>query len=59
MKCRDIIHELQRAGWHLKRHGKRHDLYVNPTNAEKESIMWHVEMKESLCMLIRKELGLK
>ncbi|MFQ5887857.1 MAG: type II toxin-antitoxin system HicA family toxin [Candidatus Hydrothermarchaeales archaeon] len=59
MKRRNLIKELVAAGCYLKRHGKRHDIYTNPKNGRKAPIPRHSEIKDSLCELIRKQLGLK
>lgn len=59
MKRRDFIRELIDAGCYLKRHGKKHDIYANPKTGKKTPIPRHSEIKESLCELIRKQLGLK
>ncbi len=58
MKRSELLRELHRAGCHLHRHGGRHDLYLNPTNGKKAPIPRHNEIKNSLCELIRKQLGL-
>jgi hypothetical protein len=44
---------------HFKRHGKKHDIYTNPINGTQAPIPRHPEIKESLCKLIKKQLGLK
>ena len=59
MKRRDFIRELIQAGCYLDRHGKKHDLYVNPKNGRKAPVPRHAEIKNSLCELIREQLGLK
>ena len=59
MNRRELIRELTREGCQLERHGKRHDLYVNPKTGQKAPIPRHNEIKNSLCELIRKQLGLK
>ena len=59
MKRRDFIRELTQAGCYLKRHGKKHDIYVNPKNRRKAPVPRHSEIKDTLCELIRKQLGLK
>jgi len=59
VKRRRFIKELVDAGCYLKRHGKRHDIYMNPKNGRKAPIPRHPEIKDSLCMLIRKQLGLE
>ncbi|MFQ6041793.1 MAG: type II toxin-antitoxin system HicA family toxin [Candidatus Poribacteria bacterium] len=58
MKRRVLIRELIRSGCYLKRHGKRHDVYINPKNGKKAPIPRHTEIKKSLCEIIRKQLGL-
>lgn len=59
MKRRDIIRELVDSGCYLYRHGKKHDIYVNPKNGKKAPVPRHSEIRNSLCELIRKQLGLK
>lgn len=59
MKRRDFIRELVRAGCYLERHGKKHDLYVNPHNGRKAPVPRHTEIKNSLCDLIREQLGIE
>lgn len=58
MKRSELLKELRRAGCHLHRHGRRHDLYINPANGSKAPVPRHTEFKNSLCELIRKQLGL-
>ncbi len=58
MRRRDLIRELERAGCRLHRHGGRHDVYFNPTNARKAPVPRHTEVPDSLARLIRKQLGL-
>ncbi|MGB9553407.1 MAG: type II toxin-antitoxin system HicA family toxin [bacterium] len=59
MKRKDFIKELVKAGCYLKRHGSRHDIYVNPKNGKKAPVPRHSEIRNTLCELIRKQLGLK
>jgi predicted RNA binding protein YcfA (HicA-like mRNA interferase family) len=59
LKRREFIKELIKSGCYLKRHGSRHDLYVNPTNGKKAPIPRHQELKDTLCKLIKKQLGLE
>ena len=59
MKRKELIKELEKAGCYLKRHGAKHDIYVNPKNGKKAPVPRHVEIKNSLCELIKKQLGLK
>jgi hypothetical protein len=59
VKRGNFIRELVDAGCYLKRHGKKHDLYANPRNGKQAPVPRHPEIKESLCELIRKQLGLE
>ena len=56
MKRSDLIRELEQAGCFFQRHGKKHDMYVNPQNGKKAPIPRHTEIKNTLCDLIRKQL---
>jgi mRNA interferase HicA len=56
---RDLIRELTRKGCYLERHGSRHDIYVNSVNGRKAPVPRHNEVKNSLCDLIRKQLGIE
>ena len=58
MKRRNFIRELVDHGCYLKRHGKQHDIYFNPHNGKKAPVPRHTKIKESLCVLIRKQLGI-
>ena len=58
MKRKDLIREIVNAGCYLKRHGKRHDLYENPINSKKSPVPRHTEIKDTLCELIKKQLGI-
>nr|VFK43405.1 MAG: hypothetical protein BECKTC1821E_GA0114239_102529 [Candidatus Kentron sp. TC]VFK57412.1 MAG: hypothetical protein BECKTC1821F_GA0114240_101737 [Candidatus Kentron sp. TC] len=58
MKRGNFIRELVDAGRYLKRHGKRHDLYANPLDGKQAPVPRRPEIKDALCQLIRKQLGL-
>lgn len=58
MKRRDFIRELEQAGCELHRHGKRHDIYRNPSNGHKAPVPRHREISDNLCEIIREQLGL-
>ncbi|GAB4219058.1 MAG: hypothetical protein Kow00102_01160 [Spirochaetota bacterium] len=58
MKRKEFIQELIKEGCFLKRHGANHDIYVNPSNGKKAPVPRHAEIKDSLCKLIRKQLGI-
>ena len=57
MKRGNFIRSLVKRGCHLKRHGKRHDIYANPITGRKAPVPRHPEIKESLVRLIEKQLG--
>ncbi|MEA5533040.1 type II toxin-antitoxin system HicA family toxin [Crocosphaera sp. XPORK-15E] len=59
MKRGNFIRELVNKGCYLKRHGKKHDIYINPKNGKQSPVPRHPEIKESLCNLIRKQLGIE
>jgi hypothetical protein len=59
VKHGNFIRELADAGCYLKRHGKRHDIYANPRNGKQAPVPRHSEIKDSLCELIRKQLGIE
>jgi len=59
MKRGNFIRELVKAGCYLKRHGKKHDIYANPQNGKKSPVPRHSEIRESLCKLIRQQLGVE
>lgn len=58
MKRRELIRELIAAGCFRKRRGKKHDLYLNPKTGRSAPVPRHAEIKNSLCDLIRKQLGI-
>jgi hypothetical protein len=58
VKRRELIRGLVAAGCYLKRHGKKHDVYVNPRTGRSAPVPRHIEIKQSLCDLIRKQLGI-
>jgi len=57
LKRSSFLKELTQAGCHLHRHGKKHDLWINPATGRKAPIPRHAELKNSLCNLIRSQLG--
>ena len=58
MKRLDFIREIEHQGCVLKRHGKRHDIYLNPATGRTAPLPRHNEIRDSLCRLIRRQLGL-
>jgi len=59
LKRKDFIRYLVKSGCYLMRHGANHDIYMNPVTGKKSPVPRHDEIKESLCELIRKQMGLK
>lgn len=59
MKRNDLIKHLVKSGCYLKRHGGKHDIYVNSHNGKPTPIPRHNEIKDSLVGLIIKQLGIK
>ncbi|HDQ39442.1 MAG TPA: type II toxin-antitoxin system HicA family toxin [Desulfonatronum sp.] len=58
MKRKKLLQELEERGCVFVRHGSNHDLYMNPGTGRKAPIPRHQEIKDTLCALIRKQLGL-
>ena len=58
MKRKNFIRELVKLGCYLKRHGKKHDIYINPKNGKQAPVARHSEIKESLRILIKEQLGI-
>lgn len=58
MKRREFLRELVAAGCYLKRSGGRHDIYANPKTGRISPVPRHTEIKDTLCALIRRQLGL-
>nr|VFJ74059.1 MAG: HicA toxin of toxin-antitoxin [Candidatus Kentron sp. FW] len=58
MKRKEFVGQLVARGCYLKRHGSRHDMYVNPINGKQAPVPRHREIKESLCGLIEQQLGI-
>jgi mRNA interferase HicA len=59
VRRREFMRELVEAGCYLQRHGKKHDIYANPRTGKKAPVPRHSDVKESLCELIRRQLGLR
>jgi len=49
-----FIRKLTKAGCSLKRHGKKHDIYINSKNGKKAPVPRHSEIKETLCEINKK-----
>lgn len=58
MKRGDLLRELSAQGCLLKRNGGRHDIWHNPANGKSAPVPRHTEIPNTLCALIKKQLGL-
>jgi len=58
VKRKALIKDLVKGGCYLKRHGSKHDIYANPKNERQAPIPRHSEIKNSLVLLIKKQLGI-
>lgn len=58
MKRNEFIKKLAKTSCSLKRHGSNHDIYINTQNGRKAPVPRHSEIKDTLCKLIEKQLGL-
>jgi len=59
VKRRELIRELTRAGCYLLRHGRKHDIYINPRTGRKAPVPRHKEIPDSMRQLVRTQLRLK
>jgi mRNA interferase HicA len=59
MKRTELIRALHEAGCVLRRHGARHDVYLNPATGQQQSVPRHTEIDDALAKHIKKYLGLK
>lgn len=57
MKTKDLIKLLEKNGWEFVRHGGNHDVYAKGN--EREAVVRHKEINESLAKAIIKRRGLK
>lgn len=56
MKRRELIKKFEQKGWHLKRHGGKHDIYTDGVNTE--MIPRHPDIKEKLARALINKWGL-
>jgi mRNA interferase HicA len=61
MKISEFVNELKRKGIIFHSHGKRHDIYENPSNGKRSEIPRHQskEIGTGLRQTILKQLGIK
>ena len=58
MKRQELIMQLEKAGCILKRHGSRHDIYVNTINGKKQPLPRHEEIEDHWVRGIKKQLDI-
>lgn len=58
MKRQELIRQLEKVGCILKRHGSRHDIYLNPKNGKKQPVPRHQEIDDQLARHIKKQLDI-
>jgi mRNA interferase HicA len=57
VKRQAFIRELEQAGCELLRHGKRQYVFHNPASGQQAAVPRHREIANTLCEVIRKQLG--
>ncbi|ALA58674.1 type II toxin-antitoxin system HicA family toxin [Nitrospira moscoviensis] len=58
MKRREFVRSLEEAGCEITRSSGKHDIYYNPTTGQSAPVPRHTEIANTLCKVIRKQLGL-
>ena len=59
MNRNELLRQLLKAGCVLKRHGSRHDIYMNPSTGQKQPVPRHKEIDNALARHIKKYLGIE
>ena len=57
MKRGDLLRQLRRPGCHLKREGRAHSLWSNPTTGAVEAVPRHAEISDQLARKICRGLS--
>ena len=57
MKRLDLVQRLEQMGCTLLRHGRRHDIYHNPSTGHSEPVPRHQEINEILAKRIIRRLS--
>jgi len=57
MKLTALLRHLRKHGCHLKREGRSHSLWTNPTTGEVEAVPRHVEIPNRLARKICRGLS--
>ncbi|MBQ6156358.1 MAG: type II toxin-antitoxin system HicA family toxin [Bacteroidales bacterium] len=60
MKWNELKKLAEASGWYLLKHGKKHDIYVHPTNRNRLVIGIHgsEEVPVGTCMKLIKQMGI-
>jgi predicted RNA binding protein YcfA (HicA-like mRNA interferase family) len=60
MKWNELKKLAEASGWYLLKHGKKHDIYVHPTNRNRLVIGRHgsEEVPVGTCMKLIKQMGI-
>ena len=57
MKRGDLLRHLRKHGGHLKREGRAHSLWTNPTTGAVEAVPRHIEISDVLARKICRGLS--
>jgi len=57
MKRNELLRHLRRYGCFLKREGRAHSLWINPTNGKIEAVPRHTEISDRLAIKICRSLS--
>lgn len=58
MKRGQLIKHIENHGCVFDHEGGRHTMYINPSNGQQSVIGRHSELKNYMCQLICKQLGI-
>jgi len=59
LKRKELIKRLVGRGCVLYRRGANQDIYMNRNNGRKAPVPRHGEIRNTLCVLIQKQLGIE
>ncbi|WP_188935558.1 type II toxin-antitoxin system HicA family toxin [Dyadobacter endophyticus] len=59
VKRNEFMKHLEKHGCFLRRHGAKHDLYVNHDQSLRSTVPRHPRLDKSLCETICKQLGIE
>lgn len=58
MKKQDLEKHLKKHGCKLSRQGGNHEIWINPLGNKRTAIPRHIELDNTLCKQICKQLGI-